>query len=484
MDRFHNSQDIEKFDKILLEIIKDYYLSPEKRNVSPQQDKNHFKRIFNETTPPADSLEIEEVFEEFKNTIYDYSVKTWHPLFLNQMSAGISYPAVIGDSLSAMLNPTLSTWEAAPAATIIEKNTSMWMAKVLGMPEGSSGIFLPGGSLANLVALTVARNKKLGTDCILNGIKCEQRNVILTSNATHYSIRNAANILGLGTNNIIEVATDERNEIIFEEFLKKLEFCKENNYSIIAVVLVAGNTVTGGVDRIREIAEICNKEKIHLHVDAAFGGTLALTSNKNFIDGIELADSVCWDTHKWFFSSLTATVLLFKDIELLKEIFNSDADYLFHKHTSESDDIEDQGRYSILCGKRFDALKIWFLWKLYGTTGLSQSAQTRIELVNEFYRVLSDDKDFQPSYSPVAPLLCFRFLPAAIIGETPEYINSLQKRIREEFRLSGEALFNIVLLNGEYHFRMVLINPLTELNHLINLIEKIREKGYTIINKI
>lgn len=482
MNKFHNVQDIEKIDNLLIEIIKDYYITPNNRNVAPPLVKKNYKKLFTETTPPENGKDISELFSEFKENIYKYSVKTWHPLFLNQMSAGISYPSVVGDSLTSILNPTLSTWEASPVATIIERNVASWMAQMIGMPDTTSGIFLPGGSIANLLALTVARNSKLGNNIIFEGFNNNKKNIIISSDTTHYSIKNAANILGIGINNIKEISTDNRNEINIDECLSQIKYYKQNDYNIIAVVLVLGNTVTGGTDKIREIADLCKEHNIHLHIDAAFGGTLSLTDNKHLLDGIELADSVCWDAHKWFFSSLTSTVLLFPNQEKLKEALNSDADYLFHKHIHEDDEIEDLGRYTILCGKRFDALKVWFIWKLYGTKNLAEIAQSRLDLVRSFYEILKNDKDFIPSYEPVSPLMCFRFIPDSIKNKEASYIDKVQKDIRQYFRLSGEALFNIASLKNNYHFRMVLINPLTTLEDLTVLLEKIRTKGNEIIN--
>lgn len=475
LNRFHNPQDIEKINNFLSELTSDYYLNFSQKQVVRELNKKYFVDTLAEPTPPAEGKSLDEVFNEFKTKIYDLSVRTWNPLFLNQMSAGSPLISVAGDMLASMLNPTLSTWEAAPAAAIIERNITKWMASVLGMPEGSSGIIVPGGSLANIVALTVARNK-YNNKIAENGLTENDNLCIITSEASHYSIKNAANLLGIGTKNLITVKTNERNEILVDDFIITLNAAKQNKKNIFACVLIIGNTVTGGIDSIREIAEICKREKIHLHLDAAFGGSLAFTSQKSYLlDGIELADSICWDSHKWFYSPLTATALLFPDVETLKTNLNSDADYLFHQPYDSIDGTEDPGLYTILCGKKFDALKIWFLWKTYGTASISEAAESRLDLTRQFYNLLSETEDFVPSYNPVSPLMCFKFLPEKYKYLSIQEIDKIHKDIRERIKKSGEILFNIALLNGSYHFRTVLINPLTTIDDLRFLLDKIRQ---------
>lgn len=482
MDRYHNSKDIDEISSILSEILKEHYINPESKPVTPAPDKNYFIKKYHNEEMPGEGIGLSKALELFRDQILKDSVKTWHPHFMNQMFPGASFPSVVGDMMASMMNPTLATWEISPAATLIEKNVASWMANILGMPKGSSGIFLPGGSLANLIALTVARNNILGPGTASKGIDYSKKPVILCSETAHYSIGNAANLLGIGIDNIIKIATNERNEILLEDFVNKLEFCEREGLTPFAVVAIIGSTVTGGVDPIRQMAEICKGKNIHFHVDAAFGGGLALTTRKEIaLDGVELADSICWDAHKWFHSSLTTTLLAFPDMSILKETFDSNADYLFHG-TGESDEAtDDLGRYTLLCGKRFDALKIWLLWKSYGTDELKKIAESRIQLATDFYQVLNEDNDFQPDFEPVAPIMCFKYLPQNLRGQNIEYLDNMHRWIREQIKIEQIAFFNHAQLNGSVHFRMVLVNPLTKIEHLQMILGEIKKKGQEFI---
>lgn len=471
MNSYHNRLDLEKINKQLIDILEENYVTPEKNPVVPEYDKQKSIDKFLEPLPPQDGMDLEEVINYFKNEILTESVRTWHPLFLNQMFPGVSFPSIVGDYMASMMNPTLATWEMSPAATLIERSVLKWMAELIGMPKGSSGVIVPGGSLANLMALTIARNK-ISPEIARNGIT--PNNVIICSETAHYSIKNAANLLGIGINNLVTVKTNERNEIDIEDYKAKLQYCDDNNLNPFATVLIIGNTVTGGTDSLREITSICKERKIHVHVDAAFGGGLSLTSNaKEIFDGIELVDSICWDTHKWFHASLTSTALLVPDDQILKETFNTNADYLFHPVEDGLLETEDLGKYTILCGKRFDSLKTWILWKTMGTSKLQEIANSRMKLVNNFYQLLSDHPNFSASYKPKSPIQCFQYVSPELETASIEYLDKMHRWIREQFKIDQKAFFNVASLNGSVHFRAILINPLTTDEHLKFILEEI-----------
>jgi len=479
--RYHNRLDIEKISKQLVDILESNYIQPENSPVVPKYDKHKTVDKFSEPLPPERGTDLENVINYFKDNILPESVKTWHPMFMNQMFPGVSFPSIIGDYMASMMNTTLATWEMSPVATVIERNVIKWMADIIGLPKGSSGIIVPGGSLANLMALTIARNK-ISTNIAKKGIT--PNNVIICSETAHYSIRNAANVLGIGINNVITVKTNKRNEIEKDDFIRKLQYCEQNNLNPFAAVLIIGNTVTGGTDQLREISETCKKRNIHVHIDAAFGGGLSLSSDSNnILDGIELADSICWDTHKWLHTSLTSTALLVPDANVLKETFNTNADYLFHPDNDEITGTDDMGKYTLLCGKRFDSLKTWILWKTLGTEGLKELADSRLKLVNNFHKILANHSEFTPSYKPKTPIQCFKYTSDKFKNASKEYLNKMHRWIREQFKVDQKAFFNVATLNGSTHFRVILVNPLTTEEHLNYILKEIEIYGKKYLKK-
>jgi glutamate/tyrosine decarboxylase-like PLP-dependent enzyme len=461
------------------DILIDYYSQPEKDSVVPYHPKAILLEEFRETAPPEQGSGLEATLDFFKNEILPKSIKTWHPLYMNQMFAGVSLPGALGDLFASMMNPTLATWEMSPVATIIERNVSEWLAQLLGMKEGSAGIFLPGGSMSNLLGLTVARNQKLSPESKYQGLFQQKRGAIICSEAAHYSVANSAHLLGLGVDNLIKVKTNHRNEMCPLDLKAKLDYCDANEIYPFAVVATMGLTVTGGFDPLDEIVALCKPRGMHIHVDAAWGGGIALTKDaENHLAKIQEADTVIWDCHKWFHAPLTCTALLVPNVAILKHTFNTGADYLFHPQEEDIPEVDDLGQYTILCGKRFDALKVWMLFNTFGTEHFRHIADSRQEFTRDVWEMLEKDPDFQPSYEPVSPIQCFQFQPTALAEAPQSYRDRLHRWVREVSKKRGIAMYNITKLKGEDHFRMILVNPLTTLEHMRQLLDQIRSLAY------
>ncbi|MBO1320610.1 pyridoxal phosphate-dependent decarboxylase family protein [Acanthopleuribacter pedis] len=473
----HNQETIDNIMGRLATLLKKHYEQPEAAACVPPLDQARLKALFHQEHPPEQGMGFEAAMEHFENDIMANSIRTWHPLFLNQMFAGASFPAIVGDLLAGMLNPTLATFEASPAGTLIERSVATWMAEIIGMKPGSSGIFLPGGSLSNLMALTVARDTKLGPDIRQKGVGA-QKVGILVSAGCHYSIANAAHLLGLGTDSVIKVATNDRNELLIEDFKDKLAMCDREGRRVFAAVATCGITVTGGFDPLQEMIEVCRDRDIHVHVDAAFGGAMAMTRfGKELFRGIEQADSVIWDAHKWLHSPLTCTVLLLPNPSLLKAVFASNASYLFHNPDHEPDATDDLGQYTLLCGKRFDALKVWLLFQIYGRNYFAELAEERWQFSLQIHQWLRNDADFEPCYDLRSPVMCFRYAPEALAGADAAYCDRLHRWCRQKTMERGLALFNMSKLEGRVVYRAILINPLSTQAKMEELFENLRELG-------
>ena len=479
MKDLHTPTDIQTITDMLDKILIDYYVSPDKDPVLRYATPEEVAASLKQEHPPKEGLGLAAALKLFMDKVLHHSVKTWHPTFFNQMSAGASFLAVLGDTLSSMINGTLSTFEASPAATVVERTVSRWMAGLLGMKPGSEGIFLPGSSLANFLALVIARNTRLNPEMASKGLQgIPEQGAVLCSQASHYSVSNAVNLLGLGSDRLFKVETNSRNEMIAENVVEQLERARSQGLKPFAIVVTLGVTVTGGFDPLAKIVEICRNEDIHIHVDAAFGGGLALTSRgPEFMAGIEEADTVTWDAHKWLHAPLTCSVLLSPRPEVMKQTFNSKAPYLFHHADEDGGISEDLGHYTVLCGKRFHALSVWLMFQSYGEQFMRDEAEGRLQFTYELADYLDKDPDFNLAYQPISPVMCFRYLPQALEGKPLDAVNRLQRRLREEVRSRGLALFNITDIKGISYFRLILINPLTTMDDMRPLIEHIREFG-------
>jgi glutamate/tyrosine decarboxylase-like PLP-dependent enzyme len=362
--------------RFLESVLTEQYLLTEEKPLLRFREKEDVLSDLFEAEPPSDGMGLERALELYREKVSPDSVQTWHPAFFNQMSTGASLPAVLGNTLASMINGTLSTFEASPSATVIERVVARWMARLLGMKPGSSGIFISGSSIANFMALVVARNKNLNPELKQRGLQnVEEQGVVLCSEASHYSIKNAVNLMGLGTDRLVMVKTNERNEMRVDSLREALEDCDYRGLKPFAIVATLGSTVTGGFDPLADIIEVCRGRNIHVHVDAAFGGGMALTKRaETCFKGIEEADTVTWDAHKWLHAPLTCTVLLAPNPRIFRQSFNSDAEYLFHAPNEPVSMVEDLGQYTVFCGKRFHALAIWLMFQAYGETFFSDEA--------------------------------------------------------------------------------------------------------------
>ena len=477
-----NEQTPEQIQELFNEVSKiliGYYSNPESAPASPGVDKRELVDLISEPQLPAEGCGLKDALSFVENTVLPNSVKTWHPLFLNQMSAGASVPAILGDLLSSMINCTMATWEMTPSATIMERNVSQWMAQILGMPEGSSGIFVSGGSYANMCALAVARHQRLDPEIAKAGLGGKNiRGAILCTDGAHYSVANSANFLGIGANNVIKVKSNERNEMLESDLIEQLRRCDEEGITPFAIVVTLGITVTGGFDPLARIVEVCKGRNIHIHVDAAFGGGMALADGcQKYFAGIEQVDTVSWDAHKWMHTPLTSTVLLAPDARIFKHTFSSGADYLFHPQDDEINIADDLGHYTPMCGKRFQSLHVWLLMKAYGANHFREMATRQVRFTETIYRYLLEDEDFVPSYKPVSPIICFQYRPEGCESWTVEYSDRMHRWMRETSKRRKLAMYNITKHKGQDHFRMILINHLTTEEHLKNLLEEMRALG-------
>lgn len=454
-------------------ILYRYYSQPAGSPIIRHQSRETMYREFHAPAPPETGLGMAAVLADFETRLLPRSIRNWHPLSLNQMFAGAPPATAVADCLTSMMNPTLATWEAAPAATVIERDVTEWMAGLLGLPAGSSGIIVPGGSMANLLALAIARDRILSRTSARQGLAGTAPGAILCSQSTHYSVVNAARLLGIGSDGVIMVATGPRLEMQPGAFDEALAECARLGRTPFALVLTAGSPLTGGVDPLATLVPLGHRHGLHVHVDAAFGGTLSLTHRRTLLTGIEEADSVTWDAHKWLHMPLPCSALLVPDPAVLREVFENPAGYLFHDGDEAGQQVDDLGRYTPLCAKRFDALKLWLLWRAWGTSGFRRMAESRLDLTAWFHSVLAAAPDFEPAYEPVTPLACFRHTPEL----APERLDAMHRWIREQLRQRGHAFINITRLGDAEQFRAILINPLTTRDDLLGLMNEIRKLG-------
>lgn len=411
-------------------------------------------------------VSLEEIHKEL-TTILESSVRTTHPLFLNQLLGGFNVAAWTGEVASSLLNPTMATFEIAPILTLIEKKIVKELLTLMGF-EGGEGIMVTGGSNSNLLSVLCARSHY--NPAIRQTGFAHNRFRIYISEDAHYSFDKAVNITGIGTQNLILVPTNARGEMIPEELERIIATDLKDGFTPLMVGATLGTTVLGAFDPLEKISSICSHFKVWLHVDAAWGGAVVFSkSARHLARGIELADSVTFDAHKTMGAPLITSFFLTKHTGILRSTNRGGgAEYLFHEFDNSD---WDTGTYSLQCGRRADALKFWLLWRSEGTEGLISRTEHLLELA----RFASHEVSANPRMNLIHANylnVCFQVKPL----RTSENLNTFTHKVRKQLLQSGRAMVNYAeRADGTIFLRLVFPNHVTQKSHVSELLKIITE---------
>jgi glutamate/tyrosine decarboxylase-like PLP-dependent enzyme len=391
----------------------------------------------------------EHEFLELMDSYLEHSVRTGNKQFLNQLYSGFNFPAFIGEVLTVLANTSMYTYEVAPVASMIETEMIRLMNSYAGYSNGD-GIFVSGGSNANLVAMFSARNK-IYPNGRFSGYDNNLKLKAFINEHAHYSIETAANVIGIGAKNVVKVKADKNGCIIPAELEKAIKDSVANGETPFFVVATCATTLLGAYDPIDEMADICEKYGLWLHADGSFGGSVILSNqHRSLMNGIERTDSFAWNPHKLMNIPLICSVLLMKKKGSLQfNLTDINTDYIFH----DIDNIEDLGKKSIQCGRRVDAVKLWFAWKYFGIQGYENRIDNLFEMA-----ILAEEKVNQhPKLELLSPrqsfAICFRYIPAYTTD-----LNAFNLAVREHLRKSGKSIVNYGYIGDKLTIRLITAN--------------------------
>lgn len=366
----------------------------------------------------AEPITFDELQSEI-DSIIDLSVKTSHPHFFNQLFAQADPIATVGEWVTAVVNASMYTYEVAPALTCMEKDVIKMLESYVGFLEegkpGGNGIFCPGGSISNLLAMNTARFWKF-PQVKEEGMHAVPKIAMFVSELAHYSMLKSAQLMGIGTKNLYEVKCDENGRMLLSDLEEKIEKAKLDGAVPTCVIATAGTTVFGAYDDIQGCSKIARENEMWLHVDGAWGGTVILTSEfSHHMKGIELADSLTWNPHKLMGIPQQCSVMMLHSRHggLLKDAHGTSASYLFQKDKMNGD--LDTGDSTIQCGRRNDVLKLWMMWKMIGRNGMV----ARVDHVWGISRYLKNQVEkrsdrFVMVNDPMCTNTCFYYIPPCL----------------------------------------------------------------------
>ena len=422
---------------------------------------------------PLEGMGLENTLQDIDQFL-KYSVKTNVPGFMNPLWGGFNMSAFAGEVIATLTNNSMYTYELSPLATLIEQALIRRMCDIVGFTDGN-GTLTTGGSNGNMIGMMCARHQvdPLGQQ---RGFKGEQL-VCFVSEESHYSVLMAANVLGIGFDNVIKVACDSDGRMRCDKLVEEIERSRLNNQLPFCVIATSGTTVRGAFDPVKEIAHICGEQNLWLHVDAAWGGSCLFSAkHRRLVDGIELADSVCWDAHKMMGVSLVCSAFLIKRPEVLRKICSHGnvAHYLF---LGDAEDV-DLGRTSLQCGRRNDALKLFLAWREKGDAGWSRLVENYVELADYLQSLVEGNENLEMMSSRVWTNVCIRYTGHGIDH------NSVNEQLRERLVKAGNFMVSQSNIGDDIILRPVIANPSVSKRTLDGLVDEIVSTGNDIIRNI
>ncbi|XP_050297083.1 cysteine sulfinic acid decarboxylase-like [Anthonomus grandis grandis] len=368
----------------------------------------------------------EKLLQIMKNTV-KFSVKTGHPYFVNQLFSGLDPYGLAGQWLTDALNASVYTYEVAPVFTLMEQCIIKEVCRMIGS-RWNDGIFCPGGSFGNGTAISLARYSRF-PDVKMKGNSSLPKCVIITSEECHYSIYKFAAFLGIGEDNVVPLKTNDVGEIVPEDLERIVLDFIGDGVVVLMVVATLGTTVRGAFDPVHEMAVVCKKYKIWLHVDAAWGGGLLFSQkHRAKLNGIEAADSIVINPHKLLAVPQQCSMLLVTDPDILHRCHSRGAEYLFQKDKY-YDSRYDVGDRYLQCGRKCDVFKFWLMWKAKGSSGFANHIDTLMDLAEYFEQQVNMRQDFVLVSKRQYMNVCFWYLPRYLRGKAniSDYNVQLQK---------------------------------------------------------
>jgi aromatic-L-amino-acid decarboxylase len=414
-------------------------------------------------TPPLNSESIDQIMQDFQHIILPGMTHWQSPNFFGYFPANSSYPSVLAEMLTATLGAQCMVWDTSPAAAELEEKMMNWLKQMTGLPANWEGVIQDTASAATLVAILSAREKYSDFQVNETGIHHQKSFRVYCTSETHSSLEKAIKIAGLGRKNLIRVAVDEQLRMRPEDLERAIENDLKNGKSPMAVVATIGTTSSTAIDPLEPIAQICKKYDIWLHVDAALAGTaLVLPEYRWMISGIQDVDSFVFNPHKWMFTNFDCSAYFVRDRETLIRTFEILPEYLKTKSRGTVNDYRDWG---IALGRRFRALKLWFVIRNFGVQGIQERVRLHISLARKLTGEIEKHPDFELLNEPLLNTVCFRYRPFNVEQEVQ--LDELNERLLGTLNASGRVFLSHTRLHGKYTLRMVTSQTYVEERHVI-----------------
>ncbi len=425
---------------------------------------------------PPEGRSLPEVLQKLQ-AVARNSVAVWHPRTAAHLHFPVLIPALAAELALSALNPSMDTFDQAPAATVVEQLMLAWLCRLAGLPGAADGTFTTGGTQSNYMGLLLARDHFLATrwnwSALQRGLPPEAGQLrILCSEIAHFSVEKSAIQLGMGTESVVKVATDDYFRMRPDDLAEKIAGLRQQGLEAVAVVATAGTTDFGSIDPIEAIAEVAGDAGLWLHVDAAYAGAFLLSDrHRAKLNGIGRADSITIDFHKAFFQPISCGAFLLADAARF-DLIRLHADYL-NPESHEQDGIPNLVTRSLLTTRRFDALKVWMCLQAIGQKKFARMIERLAELAEYVAGAIDASPAFDLLHQPEFACVVFRYRPADPWAEANAINEAIPRRLFE----SGEAIIGHTQIRGRHYLKLTLNNPSVEPMALLDLLQLIDNYG-------
>jgi glutamate/tyrosine decarboxylase-like PLP-dependent enzyme len=475
----------ERLGRAVTEIVADYARTLDRAPVCSAATPAELEALFEEPLP-QEGLSAEEIFERVRRDVLPHAMNIPSPRYYGLFNPTPLPVAVWADTIAAAINQNSAAWRNSPSASVVEARVLRWLCQLVGYGEESFGTLTSGGSEGNLIGLKCARDRAAAgaRDRGLRSSAATGNLIAYASEQCHYSLIKGADILGMGRAGLRKIETDAsfhiRTDLLREAIRRDLS---EGN-TPTCVAGAAGATSTGVVDPLEELADIAGEFGLWFHVDAAYGGALAFSEKHKWrLRGIERADSVTVDPHKWMFIPFMCGALLVREGgKVLRDGFDITPEYLSEERGGA--DVElDFFRYGQLGTRRAMALKVWAALKALGVRGYAEVIERQIDLVKHLASRFDELDEFERVGEVETALCCVRFLPAGAREKTAAEQDELQRALQQRVERSGGAWLATTVIHGRRALRINVNSFLTQRRHIDDLVELLRHEGAELLKE-
>jgi len=478
-------EDFKKIGHHLIDAIAEFYDTMEARAVTKGESPRQLQEIIGVRSLPEEGADASKIISIATHLLLEHSLFNGHPKFHGYITSSPAPIGALADLLAAAVNPNVGANILSPMATEIEKQTIKWLAEFIGVSPSYGGILVSGGNMANFTGFLAGRTAKAPKKSKEDGLFNSPKLAVYCSKSTHTWIEKAAVLFGLGNKAIRWIpvdGSDQMNNGLLEQTIGE---DLQNGLKPIMVIGTAGDVSTGAVDDLRGLAAICKTFDLWFHVDGAYGIPAAVIPGlKSVFEGIEEADSIALDPHKWLYSPLEAGCTLVKDPNHLIETFSSHP--VYYNFSNSEPMTQNYYEYGLQNSRGFRALKVWLSLQQLGRSGYVKLISKDIELSKLLYKLARQHQDLE-AVSQHLSITTFRFVPANLsmnADNEEEYLNKLNETLLNMLQSGGQLFLSNAIVKGKYCLRSCIVNFRTTEKDIEEMIEIVVKEGIEVHQRL